>query len=511
MNLPNQQKVSVCCSATWQLIGLVSALLGVYLLTAQRGVSWQDSGEFQYRVLVHDYFWISGIARAHPAYIAGAECFASLFPKAHCFYALNLFSGLGMSLALLLLSRIFALLQFKTSTALIAVLTLGLSHMAWWMSTVAEVYTWSLAFLMAEILCVAHLCATPEKESGSRVRGWILLALLNGVHASLHNFAFLNLPVYALLFVYLHAQKPLLYTTRVLLVCAGAWLIGASLLVGLFMIEWNTTQSLIATLKSLFFGREYKDVVVGTRSINWPLLKMNLALASISLLNPAWFFAGFAGRTRTQYACFKIALLGLTVIHLLFWIRYFVPDQATFILPSLALLALWVGIGLDSLTLQRKHLIALCSVIILSSLITPCILHHFLQAEQGGVKRTRELPFREESSYWLFPWKHNERSAARFVEHVCDILKAGDVLIADNTAAAPIMAAQVAGLLPATLRIIAFCPDKTDVDLLHLIKTNDRVYIVSPVAGYVSSVLLTGAFTFEKEDVLYRVRSAQHD
>jgi hypothetical protein len=490
---------------------LFACFFFLYAATAQRGVSWQDSGAFQYRVLVHDYFWIFGIALSHPAYIAGTELFVSLFPETHRFYAMNLFSGLGMSLALLLLTRIFALLKFKTSTALIVVLTLGLSHMAWWMSTIAEVYTWSIAFLMAELICLLNICQPKDGNAPSAVTSWATLALINGFHASLHNFAFLNLPVYALLFVYLHIQTKIWRSTFILFVSACSWLIGACLLVILFQIEWATTQSFVATLKSLLFGLEYEDVVVGTRSINWPLAKMNLALASISLLNPAWFFVCFSGRTRTQHACFKMALLGLTVIHLLFWIRYFVPDQATFILPSLALLAVWVGIGLDSLTLKRKHLIALCSVIILSSIATPLLIHHFLQAEQGGVKRTRELPFREESSYWLFPWKHNERSAARFVEHICATLKAGDVLIADSTAAGPIMAAQAAGRLSSAIRIVAFPPGETDEELVRLIKTSDRVYIVSPVAGYASNSLLTDQFTVEKEDVLYRIRSARHD
>jgi hypothetical protein len=483
----------------------------LYAVTAQRGVSWQDSGEYQYRVLVHDYFWISGIARAHPCYIAGAELFSRLFPASCQFYALNLFSGLGMSVALLLLARILSQLQLKKSAIFLTVMTLGLSHMAWWMSTIAEVYTWSIALLMAEVLCLLNICNLKDDKASSLANAWAALALINGFHASLHNFAFLNLPIYALLFIYLQFRKRFWLNAYVLFVSAGFWLMGACLLIILFQIEWNTTQSFVVTLKSLLFGHEYEDVVVGMRSINWPLLKMNLALASISLLNPAWFFVCFAGRTRTQHACFKMALLGLTVIHLLFWTRYFVPDQATFILPSLALLAVWVGLGLDSLTLQRNHLITLCSVIILSSIVTPVGIHYFVQTKQGGVKRARDLPFREESSYWLYPWKQHERSAAHFVEHVRSLLKAGDVLIADNTAAGSVMAAQAAGLLPSTIRIIAFSTDETDAELVQLIKVKERVYIVSPVAGYAPNVLLTGAFTFEKEDVLYRIRSARHD
>ena len=490
---------------------LFACFLLLYAATAQRGVSWQDSGEFQYRVLVHDYFWISGIARAHPCYIAGAELFSSLFPSSCRFYALNLFSGLGMAVALLLMARLLFQLQLKASTVIVAVMTLGLSHMTWWMSTIAEVYTWSIALLMAEVLCVAHLCATPEQGSGFRVQGWVLLALLNGLHASLHNFAFLNLPVYAILFVYLQFRKRALQSAYLLFVSTCSWLIGACLIVTLFQIEWSATHSFVATIKSLLFGREFADVVAGTRAINWPLAKMNLALASISLHNPAWLFVCLAGRTYSKQACFKIALLGLTLIHVVFWARYFVPDQATFLLPSLALLAIWVGIGLDSVTLHRKQLITLCAVILLSSIATPLFIHQFLQAKQGGVKRARELPFRNESSYWLFPWKHNEQSAARFVKHVCAILKSGDVLIADNTAAGPIMAAQAAGLLTPHVRIIAFFTGETDEELVQLIKTKERVYIVSPVAGYASSALLTGQFTFEKEDVLYRIRSVRHD
>lgn len=490
---------------------LFACFLLLYAATAQRGVSWQDSGEFQYRVLVHDYFWISGIARAHPCYIAGAELFSSLFPASCRFYALNLFSGLGMVVALLLMARILFELQLKATTVIVAVMTLGLSHMVWWMSTIAEVYTWSIALLMAELVCLLNICNLKGDNDKTHLNAWASLALLNGVHASLHNFAFLNLPVYALLFIYLYFRKRFLLKAYVVIVSACSWLIGACLLVILFQVEWLTTHSFVATLKSLFFGREFADVVAGTRAINWPLAKMNLALASISLLNPAWLLACFAGRTFNKQVCFKIALLGLTLIHGMFWARYFVPDQATFILPSLALLAIWVGIGIDSVTLHRKQLITLCAIIVLSSTATPLLVHQFLKANQGGVKRARELPFRNESSYWLFPWKHNEQSAARFVKHVCAIVKDGDVLIADNTAAGPIMAAQAAGLLTPHVRIIAFFTGETDEELVQLIKTKERVYIVSPVAGYASSALLTGQFKFEKEDVLYRIRSVRHE
>jgi hypothetical protein len=511
---------------------LSTCFLLLYAVTAQRGVSWQDSGLFQYRVLDQDYLGFSGLALAHPFYIVSAGLFTSLFPTSCRFFALNLFSGVGMSLALFFLTRILSHLKLKQSTILIIVLALGLAHLTWWMSTIAEVYTWSLAFLMAELLCVAKLCGQEAGGSGSAFAMptadkqeaeeetqktasttwlWLLLALLNGLHASLHNFAFLNLPIYALLFVYLQYRRGLLQSAVLLFLTAFAWFLGSSLIVTLFYFEWATSHTFTGTVKSLLFGHGYEDVVLGVRTIDWPLAKLNLLLASVSLLNPAWLFVCLAGRTRNRHTTFKMALLGLTVIHVLFWIRYFVPDQATFILPSLALLSLWAGIGLDSVPLKPNLVVALALSVLLSAITFPLLIHKTQQANGVIVKRARELPFRDETKYWLFPWKHAEQSASCFVAEVRKTISAGDVLIADSTAAGPLLAAQATGLLSPKLRILSPFTNETDDELVHLIATTERVYIVSPVAGYASRVLLTGQYTFEKENALYRVRSTRHE
>jgi len=510
---------------TWQQLLLLCLLLCVYCATAQRGVSWQDSGEFQYRILAQDFRVLSGIALAHPAYLSSAELFTHLFPSSYRLVAITFFSSLGMVLALTLLARLLRLLCLKITTIFITLLTLGLSHMIWWMSTIAEVYTWSLALLLAELLCVAKLCL---EGPGARVQGsgekrekpqkisstiwlWILLAMLNGLHASFHNFAFLNLPVYALLFLYLQRNERLVKNIILVGLTALAWFTGASLLVFLFFVEWRETSSLVATLKSLFFGQGYEDVVLGTRSINWALVKMNLALASISVFNPVWLFFCCAGRTFKTFTTFKVFLLGLTGVHLFFWIRYFVPDQATFVLPTLTLLAIWVAMGLDSFNLSRKQLMWLFVTLLLFSIASPVIIHQLLMLKQGGVQRARYLPFRDESRYWLFPWKQNEHSAAQFIEQVGKSLSNGDIIIADRTLTGPLLAAQAAGHLSKKIRIISFLTGETEAELLQLVETQDRVYIVSPVPGYASSALLTGQFKFEKEGVLYRIRKVRHD
>lgn len=112
--------------------GLISAAVFVvffalYAATAQRGVSWQDSGEFQYRVLAGDYVWHSGIARAHPLYILMARGFVRLFPQSACFYAINLFSGVGLALGLALLSASVMALTRSVRASVLSAAVLGLS------------------------------------------------------------------------------------------------------------------------------------------------------------------------------------------------------------------------------------------------------------------------------------------------------------------------------------------------------------------------------------------------
>ena len=121
----------------------------LYFFTALRGFGWQDSGEFQYRIISGDYRWCQGIARAHPLYFFGAVLWSKLFPAGQIAFAANTFSGLGMASALLLLAAIARRLTQNRFAALFSVVLLAFFQMAWRMSTTAEVYTWSVTFLLA--------------------------------------------------------------------------------------------------------------------------------------------------------------------------------------------------------------------------------------------------------------------------------------------------------------------------------------------------------------------------
>ena len=486
--------------------------LTLYAVTAQRGVSWQDSGYFQYRILIADRVGHFGLALAHPLYIALARTFSELFPAHLRLFAITLFSGLGMAVALTVLSAIVMRLTGKRMSAAVAVVLLGLSHMSWWMATVTEVYTWSLAGLMCELYCLVRFCE-------QRKWAWLIALFgVNGAHAAIHNFAFLSLSAYLVLFLtetrrLIDEARISSFSTacgKIALVsgCVGvAWLTGAYLLVWQVVADWKTGGEFFATLQSLLFGQGYERAVLGLTRPGWRLAATNLALAGVSLLNPCWLFVTLGWSGAKRLGAVRAYLLALTFLHVLFWCRYFVPDQATFILPTLGLLAVWAGIGYEASRVAAKTGLAVLVAGALCALAAPLAVSEVVQRSGVRVPRSRTLPFRNEVRYWLVPWKQNETSANRFVSEVERQLQTGDVLVVDATAAGSLLAAREAGEAGRDWRLLTPWSGETEAVLRTLLQDRKgRVFVVSPVAGYAPQPVLESTNGMERVGVLYRLR-----
>lgn len=474
----------------------------LYAVTSQRGVSWQDSGEFQYRILSGDYQWHSGIARAHPLYIVMAQGFAALFPKSACFYAANLFSGLGLALALALLAYNVMRLTRSVRSAVLAVSVLGFAHMAWWMGTIAEVYTWSLVFLMAEVLCLIRYS---ERRDG---RWLIALFGANGAHWGIHDVALLGLPVYTVLLV----SEVVRHKWRgagTVCGCALLWVMGGGMVIWQAACLVRETGNLVLVMKSVLFGDGYERQVLGVGGFELKMWLANMALAGISFATPCWVFAGrgFFLREESGPSGVLNQLRALTVLHGVFWVRYFVPDQATFVLPTLGLLAVWVGLGCSAVCKDKRIYAILLTAGLVCAVAGPGLLCDAMGRGGLTVHRSRTLPFRDEMRYWMIPWKQDETSAVRFVEEAGKQLGAGDVLLADATAAGPLLAARAANILPKKWRLVTPWSGETDADVLALVRKRTlKVYAVSRAAGYAPKSLLEAGCAFEPEGILFCVK-----
>lgn len=421
----------------WAAFVVSAAFFIFYAFGAQRGMSWQDSGEFQYRVMARDLVWNSGIARAHPGYILAAFAFSSIvgFISGGTIwtgFGTTLFSAFSMAVAIFFIFAVVYRATTRTDAALLASATLGFAHMAWWMASMAEVYASSLAFSMAEFYLLDTVMRT---EGRHHMQALCLLFLVSGTHFSFHNFALLNLPVYIVSTLSRDRR-----VVREAILGAMAFCIGALPIIQLAAAEFASGSGFIVTVKSILFGTDYMGAVLGTSKP--PLMRVvaSYALASLSLLAPAWLLVVKGIHSCAKGSALWRALAALTAIQALFWCRYFVADQATFIVPLLGWLAIWIGLGAARVVPYKLKGLLVISVAF--QLVLPhCALyvakHNALSKRVFAAKRT--IPFRDEAAYWLIPWKRKEISAVEFAKTALLEIPEGGVLFADSTTAPPLM------------------------------------------------------------------------
>ena len=407
----------------------------LYLATCQRGVGWQDSGIFQRRVLEEHYYPDAGLAISHPLYIAAGRVLLAI-PIGSFTARLNFFSGLGMAVALANLMAVVMLLTGRRWIALAAAAMLAVCHTAWWLSTIAEVYTWSVAGMTGELWLLVMLMRRP--------RWGVLagLAFVCGVGWCVHNFALLALPVYLAVAIVLVRKGRL--PAWAIAAAAAAFCLGAGPYLAMIAHEVAATGSLLAGIRSALVGK-YARNVLNFVSLSW-YAKVNAALVCmnfVSFLGPLAVVGWFRLRRRAGPGL-AAAIAALTVIHVVFAARYNVPDQFTFFLPSLVLIALAAGVGAAALAERSRRwrfaAIAACAI----SIAMPPAFYAAAPAlaRAVGLQRQERHRFRDELRYWLVPWKHNEDSAERFAAAALKQAAPDGVILTDSTARAAVLLVQ---------------------------------------------------------------------
>jgi len=137
----------------------------------------------------------------------------------------------------------------------------------------------------------------------------------------------------------------------------------------------------------------------------------------------------------------------MTVINVLFFVRYPIPDQFTFIIPSLIMVAIGAGVGISVLFDYAKHwhtaAITVCMLSIALPPVAYATIPSLLKKYGVAVKRSRELPYRDELRYWIVPWKHNERSAELFARTALREAGPSGTIVCDGTSYYPLKIIQM--------------------------------------------------------------------
>ncbi len=425
------------------LLGCISFV--VYAVLCQKGISWGDSGLRQHAIVTGNSFYNYGVAGEHPLYILCGNIFTNFFSSflpVSPFTLANVFSGIFASLSLAMTFLVVRMFSVSRLLAAFAVITLGGAHTMIVNAVQAEVYSMSLFFMVCEVLCALMFIRTRQCWFA------VLLALVNGLHFSVHNLALLNLPVW----VFVFASHISCFSRPMLLLIPFVWLIGALLVLKLFFVE-ICEVGFLSAVKSLLVGN-YGKAVLGGTIVPWRVTAVNFCLSALNFFLPFWAVFIVELVKRRLWHSFlnsmeKRILFFLSLIHVLFWVRYRVADQVTFILPVLFFCIMFGVFVLRNLS--RRVLLILIA-------LTPFAVWLVPNIGVCCVKTLRKpslyasLPYRDNVEYFLFPWKCGEDSAERFIKELSH-LKSPAYIFADFSAEAVIRCAQASGRMPEGIRL----------------------------------------------------------
>jgi hypothetical protein len=463
------------------LMGCVLFLFGavLYGLTVQNGVAWQDSGTYQWRVVNGDYRGNFGLASAHPLYIAVGRLFV-LSPLGDPTTRLNMLSVVSMSLALAVLGVMTARITSTLWIGFFTALIFSQMHTVWWLATIAESYPLYAVFFMVELWIFIEFLKT------SNARLAVTLFLVNGLSLNVHNFALVALLIYSGALSFLVLKKDI--SIKYLFLSMMAFVFGASIYLYL-IFDLAQKEGIVFAVSSALFG-EFSDAVLNVKTL-WPFLKVNAALASLNFVSMVLLFAvvGWVSMRRKLGDLCTFFLGGMTLLQFIFVVRYAVPDQFMFLLPSLIMIMLAASVGMKTLSecYNKKFVVFAATV----SCIIPFIVYFnflsILSFFEVKVNRETTRPFREEIRYWAMPWKHNEFSAERFAREALQKAAPDGLILSDGTSYYPLLLVQERYHYPigVTIQLYSdFVEPDCIVSAYRSKLTSAEVYAVSPNTSF---------------------------
>jgi hypothetical protein len=463
--------------------GVLLAALVLYVMTCAPGVLWQDSGVYQYRIWHNDIEGRGGLALSHPLYhLIGIV--VKYIPIGEFAYKVNLISAVAGAFAVANLFLLVRLWLKKSLPALLAAVTLAVSHTFWRHAVIAEDYTLYAALLLAELIMLLQYVKT------KRVFYLYLLGLFNGLAISTHMFASIGFICYLVFLVVLLVQRQI--RLKDLGIIVGLWIVGAAPYEYLVIKKYIQTGDFAATMSSAFFGERWRSDVVNM-ALSAKLIKENLILIAYNFPTPnvIFFFAGVCGLKKVSAGrAFKNILLGLLILFFVFAFRYTVPDRYAFFIPFYCLACILFGVGFDLLINlpNRKNPAYLVFILALLPIPTYIIAPAAAEKMEFNLPTRGDIPYRNDYQWFLRPWKTGYRGGEQFADEVFSKLESGAVVYADDTMVYPLVYAQQVKGKRGDIRIISQNVSSEGLPVLsekplEVWLSEGDVYAVSPVEG----------------------------
>ena len=458
----------------------------------------------QYRVLNNDIKGGLGLALSHPLYYI-VSIGAKYIPIGNVIHRINLVAAAAGAFAIANIYLLMRLWLGKFWPAVVSALTLALSHTFWWHASVVETYDMYLALFLAELIFLLMYLRD------GRPRNIYLVGLFNGLAVSVHMLAIIPLACYAVYIVYLRINRRI--KTQIVLLFILFWIIGALPYEYLIAEQMIRTGDFLATVKSAFFGRSWENAVLNT-NINLKIVKENIFFIGMNFptLNILFIIPGL-------YVLFKLdkqrdfnRIIGvLLVLFLLFAFRYTIPDRYTFFLPFYAVASLIIGLGVYGI--QRKYRSISAIAVLLA--IMPAVVYIFLPMMVENYypvfKGTRHLPYRNEYTYFLQPWKTGYYGADMFARQALESVPENSLIFADGTSLYPLVITKQMNFFEKKVDILSSHGSYDNISgyserqLLDLINSHPS-YVVSDSKGYCPTYISSN-YRLVDEGVLFRIKT----
>ena len=489
------------------LVVYLAVLLGagaLYAISCAPGALWQDSGLIQVRVWHNDIKGFLGLAISHPLFylvaIAG-EC----VPLGSFAQRVNLVSAFAGAVAVANLYLLVRLWVGRAFPAVIAALTLALSHTFWQHASIAETYTLWTALFLGELIVLLQYTRT------GRTRYLYALGLLNGLAIAVHMLAVIPLACYAVVLAVVLARKRLRVRDVGLVVLR--WVIGALPYEYLVVRQMLDSGEILATLASAVFGDRWQADVLNT-AVSWRIVEENLLLMVLNFPTPNILLvvAGCFALYKTRaVGGFRYVAMALLVLFFAFAFRYTVADRYAFFIPFYVVASAIAGLGVH-LVLERTHRKSV-AVLIAAFALAPVVVY---AAAPGMAQRmglaigTRaDIAYRDDYRYFLQPWKTGDTGAERFARDALMAAGPDAVIYADTTTVAPLLLVQeVAGLRRDVKIVTGIISSRGapsyDAETFERLLACYPVYVTSDQPGYAPKFGL-GNYDLRRVGVLWQV------
>jgi len=482
---------------------VLAAGLVLYAVSCAPGALWQDSGMIQYRVWHNDIEGGLGLACSHPLFYLLAIG-AKYVQFGEFAYRINMVSALAAALAVANLFLLLRLWLGRNLPAVIAAVTFALSHTFWRHASIIETYTLYIALFTAELIMLLQYVKT------SRVGYLYWLGLFGGLAISDHMLASIPLLCYTVFCIVLLVKKEIGF--KHLAIITLLWIIGALPYEYLIVKNIFETGDFTATLASAVFGKSWRGAVLNI-SLSSRIIKENLMWIALNFPTPNVLLAvaGILGLYKlSPKRWFGNVLLTLLILFFVFAFRYTIVDRYVFFIPFYCVMSIFVGLGAHRfIVLKNRNALAYIALIF-TFLPIPAYAAAPKLAKQLGITsgRKRQIPYRDDYTYFLRPWKTGYYGAQRFADEALNIVDANAIIYADGTTVYSLLYAQEIGGKRPDVTIVSGHGSSNNLkkyneDMIDELFAERTVYVVSKAAGYCPDFLLE-RYDFVKSGVLYK-------